>query len=401
MVLGKARRFCLSCIVGMLMAALPALSSALTVTNLSDSGAGSLRDAVANTPAGGVVDFDPSVTGVITLASQIVIDKALNITGPGASTLAVVNGAGRVFWVNASGGAVSISGLRLSGSGGPVTDNGGAILNVSSALTLDAVTINASSVVGDWRGGGIGGAIHSAWSPAGTSLTIRNSTISGNSATKAGAIYAYQQALVVENSTIVGNTASDSAGAISLEASWGGTIFRHSTIAGNTANIGSGVYARQNSLIEFVNTIVAGNYDQGNPSLVNDLDRADGTASATGSLFSEANTTPDINGTNVNNLFSTDPMLGALANNGGTTMTMVPQTGSPAIDAVACVGLTPDQRLVARPQGSLCDIGAVEVRVVPPRPPVTAIPTLSQWGLMLLGLLAAALGARNMRRKLI
>lgn len=337
MVLRKERRFCLSCIVGMVMAALPVLSSALTVTNLSDSGAGSLRDAVANTPAGGVVDFDPSVTGVITLASQIVIDKALNITGPGASTLAVFNGAGRVFWVNASGGAVSISGLRLSGSGGPVTDNGGAILNVSSALTLDAVTINASSVVGDWRGGGIGGAIHSAWSPAGTSLTIRNSTISGNSATKAGAIYAYQQALVVENSTIVGNTASDSAGAISLEASWGGTIFRHSTIAGNTANIGSGVYARQNSLIEFVNTIVAGNNDQGNPSLVNDLDRADGTASATGSLFSEANTTPDINGTNVNNLFSTDPMLGALANNGGTTMTMVPQTGSPAIDAVACV----------------------------------------------------------------
>lgn len=398
MVSRKAERVCLIGIVGVVMAVLPGLSSAITVTTLSDSGAGSLRDAVANTPAGGVVDFDPSVTGVITLASQVVIDKALNITGPGASTLAVVSGAGRVFRVDASGGAVNISGLRLSGSGSPVTDNGGAILNVSSALTLDAVTINASSVTGDWRGGGIGGAIYSFWSPAGTSLTIRNSTISGNSATKAGAIYVYNQALVIENSTISGNTASDSAGAISLDTSWGGTSFRHTTIFGNTAVFGSGVYARGNSQAEFVNTIAAGNYDQGNPALVNDLDRADGTVSATGSLFSEANSTPDVNGTNVNNLFSTDPMLGALSNNGGTTMTMLPQTGSPAIDAVACIGLTPDQRLVARPQGALCDIGAVEVRVAPPPPPVTAIPTLSQWGLMLLGLLAAGLGVRRMRK---
>ncbi|WP_431777844.1 IPTL-CTERM sorting domain-containing protein [Ottowia caeni] len=394
----KVHRVYLAGIVGFAMM-LPSLSSALTVTNLSDSGAGSLRDAVANTPAGGVVDFDPSVTGAISLASQIVIDKALNITGPGASTLAVVNGAGRIFRIDAGGGGVNISGLRLSGSGSPVTDNGGAILNVSNALTLDAVTINASSVVGDWRGGGIGGAIHSFWSAAGTSLTIRNSTISGNSATKAGAIYVYNQALVVENSTIAGNTASDSAGAISLDTTWAGTIFRHSTIVGNTANIGSGVYARGNSLAEFVNSIVSGNNDQGNPALVNDLDRADGTVSATGSLFSEANSTPDVNGTNVNNLFATDPMLGALANNGGTTMTMLPQTGSPAIDAVACIGLTPDQRLVARPLGALCDIGAVEVRVAPPPPPpVTAIPTLSQWGLMLLGLLAAGLGARRMRK---
>ena len=67
-----------------------------------------------------------------------------------------------------------------------------------------------------------------------------------------------------------------------------------------------------------------------------------------------------------------DPSVGALANNGGPTQTLLPLTGSPLIDAItaaACqtgpaTGVTTDQRGVARPQGSGCDIGAVEV--VPP-----------------------------------
>lgn len=387
----------LSKFVGLAMSLLlPAWASAATVTNLNDSGAGSLRDAVVSTPAGGVVDFQAGLSGTISLFGQIAIDKALTITGPGANVLWVANASGRIFEVNAAGAAVDISSLGLSGTGHPVGANGGAILNISGSLSLNAVTIDSSAVLGDWRGGGIGGAIHSAWSPAGTSLNIRNSTISGNSATKAGAIYAYNQTLIIENSTISGNTASDSAGAISLDSSWAGSAFRHSTIVGNTANIGSGVYARGNSLAEFVNTIVAGNND---PAFVNDVDRADGTISATGSLFSEENSVPDINGTNVDNLFEVDPMLNALANNGGTTLTMLPQASSPVIDAAACVGISPDQRLMARPQGSACDIGAVEFRQAPPTPVVvTPVPTLSQWGLLLLGLLAVGLGMRQMRR---
>ena len=56
------------------------------------------------------------------------------------------------------------------------------------------------------------------------------------------------------------------------------------------------------------------------------------------------------------------PMLGPLANNGGQTQTMLPQAGSPAIDAgndANCPAT--DQRGVSRPQGVHCDIGAVEL----------------------------------------
>jgi hypothetical protein len=60
-----------------------------------------------------------------------------------------------------------------------------------------------------------------------------------------------------------------------------------------------------------------------------------------------------------------DPGVGALANNGGPTPTMLPQAGSPLIDQADCAAapeaVPTDQRGVARPQGGACDIGAVEV----------------------------------------
>src|SRR5262249_55622792 len=57
-----------------------------------------------------------------------------------------------------------------------------------------------------------------------------------------------------------------------------------------------------------------------------------------------------------------NPLLAALANNGGSTQTQALLTGSPAIDAipVASCAVNADQRGVARPQGNGCDIGAFE-----------------------------------------
>jgi hypothetical protein len=57
-----------------------------------------------------------------------------------------------------------------------------------------------------------------------------------------------------------------------------------------------------------------------------------------------------------------DPKLGAFAGNGGSTKTLVPGPGSPALDTISSGGDCPgaDQRGASRPQGAGCDSGAVE-----------------------------------------
>jgi hypothetical protein len=63
-------------------------AATITVTNTNDSGPGSLRQALADANNGDTVNF--SVTGTITLTSgELLLDKGVNISGPGANLLAV------------------------------------------------------------------------------------------------------------------------------------------------------------------------------------------------------------------------------------------------------------------------------------------------------------------------
>jgi hypothetical protein len=102
------------------------------------------------------------------------------------------------------------------------------------------------------------------------------------------------------------------------------------------------------------------------------LDKINGgtsTASGAGNFIAY---TQALNGTDTNSLVTINPggihdpqLATTLAANGGSGLTLMPQPGSPLIDPApggSCNGATIDQRGFARPQGALCDIGAVEVR---------------------------------------
>jgi predicted outer membrane repeat protein len=112
------------------MATLAALSTtalAAVVTNLSDSGAGSLRQAVIDTADGGEVTFQTGLTGTITLSTgEIALGKSLTISGPGSDDITVkAASTSRIF--NVSSGTFVVKDLTLEGGGGTVSGDGGLI----------------------------------------------------------------------------------------------------------------------------------------------------------------------------------------------------------------------------------------------------------------------------------
>jgi len=131
--------------------AVSAFADVITVTNTNDSGPGSLRQALADANNGDTIDF--SVTGTIGLTSgELLVNKSITISGPGANNLAVNgNAKSRVFHV-ASGKTVTISGLTIM-NGNSGSDAGGGIYNDHATLTLNECTVTGNSA--SFTGGGI------------------------------------------------------------------------------------------------------------------------------------------------------------------------------------------------------------------------------------------------------
>ncbi len=90
-----------------------------------------------------------------------------------------------------------------------------------------------------------------------------------------------------------------------------------------------------------------------------------------------------------------DPLLENLAYNPpGTTPTMKPGDGSPAIDAAVGAFPPDDQRGILRPQGEHADIGAFELSSQPPTTTITLVPVLPNgsngWYVSTIGVTIAA-----------
>jgi predicted outer membrane repeat protein len=193
-------------------------------------------------------------------------------------------------------------------------------------------------------------------------LTITASTLSNNRAPGAGAIQADATTFTFTNDTFAGNSATNGlGGAISLFSPGGGTL-TNVTFANNTSPGGSGLFAAAiagGTALTIDNTVFDGNTTQdcGSPMAC-----SDGSSTGTGDLqwpmdhavCATADTAC------VPGITFADAMLGDLADNGGTTRTMMPAAGSPAIGAGTACPAT-DQRGQPRKNAGACTAGAVEV----------------------------------------
>jgi hypothetical protein len=212
----------------------------LTVTNTNDSGAGSLRQAIADAASGDIITFDTAggfaTPQTITLTTgELLINKSLTINGPGASQVTVSgNNASRVFFIE-TGNTVTLDGLTVSdgnglgaypsGSGGAGIFNGdgGGIFN-EGALTVTNSTVSGNS--SDANGGGIRSAF------SGT-LTLTNCTVSDNSALgNGGGIHNTAGTVTVTNCTVSDNSGFITGGGI-LNIDAGTVTVTNCTVSGN------------------------------------------------------------------------------------------------------------------------------------------------------------------------
>jgi hypothetical protein len=315
----------------------------LIVGSTSDSGAGSLRQAIldASPVASDSIIFSPGVAGTIALSSgQLAIGKGLSITGPGAPGITVSgNNASRVFDI--TGGSVSISDLTIANGNAGSPGGGGIFVEYGGALSLSNSTV-AFNTTSDSGGGLANNGI----------ATVINCTFYGNQAGSGGGLYNFAPTdstgqLNLFNSTVVSNISVGAGG------QGGGFLnytaaFRHSV-----ATIRSSIIADN----------VAGPAEPNQPDVI-------------GAFISQGynligNTNGSSGFTNTADRAGLDPMLGPLANNGGPTPTLLLLPSSPAINQGNSFGLTTDQRGRPRPfivpsipnapGGDGSDVGAVEL----------------------------------------
>ncbi|MCA8997845.1 MAG: CSLREA domain-containing protein, partial [Planctomycetaceae bacterium] len=241
------------------------LLAAITVNSLADApiaadGKLTLREAIQAANTGttvgdatgsmGIDNITFSVSGKIALADiadfgDYLITEDLTIDGGGNITIDG-QGLNRIFDIE-NAGAVTLSGLTLTGGDGTSDSNGntsndgrgGAIFNVGTNLTLNNMTIWGSSAT---DGGG--------FYNSGTATIQAGSILTGNTAkSSGGGIYNIGGTLLVDNSTIGTNTANNGGGITNTSGATA-TFQGGSMISGNSAsNQGGGIYNNSQLLV--------------------------------------------------------------------------------------------------------------------------------------------------------
>ena len=306
---------------------LPAHAQATyTVTNLNESGAGSLREAVVLANGDALHDtiiFAPGLSGSINLVlhgtpgvdltGRMAITTPITINAEGRIT---INGSGvsQAFYV-ATGGTLTLNQITLTNcfADSAQTWSGGAIHLDGGALFLNNSTISGNS------SGSEAGALYVADIAA---ATITNSTLSGNAALagNGGAILNFG-VLTITNSTISGNSTLGAGTAGGAIADFSGVTtpltITNSTITGNSAAYIGGIYHSGQAFL--AGAIIGDNSGQ-------QCRPGAGGWTVTG---------PSVSTDASCGAFSVGALnLGPLANNGGATLTHLPGAGSTAINLI-------------------------------------------------------------------
>ena len=254
--------------------------------------------------------------------------------------------------------------------------NGGAVYN-EGVSTISNTTISNNTAEG---GGGLflTGRPEAGGNVVDLPVTILNSTLSDNIAIGGGAISSRVVTVSITNTTISGNIGEDVGGGVYAN---GDVAIRFSTITGNQAIGaeafgGGGVNAFPSGLVKITlkDTLLSANTaGSGIEEPVRDancgctgsqpdcvIDQGAGRMISTLGYNLSDDTSCNLDATG-DLKEGIDPLIGPLANNGGLTMTHSLRPASPAVNAgIAIQGVTTDQRGFSR--DSSPDIGAYEYK---------------------------------------
>ncbi|MDQ7029820.1 MAG: right-handed parallel beta-helix repeat-containing protein [Ardenticatenia bacterium] len=272
--------------------------------------------------------------GTLTLGNCVIADNAASGNGGGV-------------W---NTGTMTLRNCRVAENTADL--NGGGLYNRYGTLTLiDTEVISNTAEL--FAGGGLA-------NNAGT-VVLERSTVSGNNAGSEGGGIWNDSTLTLVNSTLSGNAAETGGGGLFNRGH--AVNLNNVTIADNTVFKGDGGGVENVGTLNLKNTLIAGNVDGSGAA-----PDCGGTMNSQGYNLIQNPSGCTLSGDTTGNLLGVDPLLGPLADNGGATRTHALLPGSPAIDAGnpaapgsggnACAAT--DQRGVARPQGTACDIGAYE-----------------------------------------
>lgn len=318
-------------------------------------------------------DGDVIVIAAGVYTENLHIAKSITLEGADAATT-IVDGSAqpkRVIGMNYNPPlAVTIRTLSLrNGKGG--------VLGSSGSLWVESSRIYDNDATGEFYDEG--GGVYSFGA-----ATISNTAIYSNIAQYGGGVYARAD-ITITASAIYSNVAEESGGGVSIGGANDGTrvLLSNITISGNRAFSAAGVevgsagteLTLRHATITYNQSATTASNAPGGLIVALGVDaRIANTIIALNTGSSQCNSGVNITSlggnlgadnscglTNAADQLISDPLLGALQDNGGTTWTHALAAISPAVDAGVTDHCLPvDQRGFSRPQGAACDSGAYE-----------------------------------------